>query len=61
MNVQVFVLDGGTSRKPVYTRAFQRRVELAESTAPAVASAYGRALGQILAELSSDFARLPTR
>jgi ABC-type uncharacterized transport system auxiliary subunit len=61
MHVQVFVLDGGASRKPVYARAFQRRVELAESTPAAVASAHGTALGQILAELSADLARLPAR
>jgi uncharacterized lipoprotein YmbA len=61
MNVQIFVLEGGGSRKPVYARAFQRRVELAESSPAAVTSAYGAALGQILAELSADLARLPAR
>lgn len=61
MNVQVFVLEGGSSRKPVYARAFQRRVDLGESSPAAVTSAYGAALGQILAELSADLARLPLR
>jgi ABC-type uncharacterized transport system auxiliary subunit len=61
MNAQVFVLEGGTSRKPVYARTFQRRVDLAEASPAALASAYGTALGQILGELSADLARLPAR
>lgn len=59
VNVQVFVLEGGGSRKPLYSRAFQRRIELAAATPGAVASAYGTALGQVLAELSADLAKLP--
>lgn len=62
MNVQMYLIDAAAGgARAAYSRAFERRIDLDESTPDAVARGYSIALAQILAELGADLARLPVR